>query len=152
MGNGDEGVYYVRVRGDIRLPCKSLMSKNTESPNRKQVRHAQAVARLYPSHLEKKFNVDSERGKKRWAYHPSNPPGGHFFPMSTTTNSILHRTKHTASTAMAHFNLFLPAFHLASNAKPTKILLRFGALCRLPSLPPDLPLLVPSQLECSSSL
>ena len=90
--------------------------------------------------------------KKRLAYHPSNPPAGHLFPTSITTNSIPHRTKHTASTAIAHFNLFLPSFHLASNAKPTKILRLFGALCRLPSLPPDLPLLVPRQLECSSPL
>ena len=61
---GDEGMSYVRVRGDIRLPCKSLMSKNTEHPNRRQVRHAKAVARLYPSHLSKDLRRVSEREKK----------------------------------------------------------------------------------------
>ena len=126
------------------------MSKNTESPNRRQVKHANAVARLYPSHLPNRSNGDSER-EEGWTYHPSNPPGGHLFPASITTNSAPHRTRHAKSTAIAHFNLFLACFHLASNAKPAKTLRLFGALDRLPSLPRDLPLWVPHRLEYSSS-
>ena len=61
---GDEGMHYVRVRGETRLPCKSLMSKNTENPNRRQVKHANAVARLYPSHLPNKSNGDSGQEEK----------------------------------------------------------------------------------------
>jgi len=57
-------MFYVRVRGETRLPCKSLMSKNTENPNRRQVRHVKAVARLYPSHLSNGSNRDSEQEGK----------------------------------------------------------------------------------------
>jgi hypothetical protein len=57
-------MFYVRVRGDTRLLCKSLMSKNTENPNRRQVRHEKAVARLYPSHLSNDSNGGLEREKK----------------------------------------------------------------------------------------
>ena len=57
---GDKGMCYVRVRGETRLPCRSLMSKNTENPNRRHARHANAVARLYPSHLSNKSDGHSE--------------------------------------------------------------------------------------------
>lgn len=76
-----------------------------------------------------------QSGRKRLTYHPSNPPGGHLCPERITTNSAPHKMKHIKSTTIAHFNLFLAFFHLASNAKPAKTLRLFGPLGRLPPLP-----------------
>lgn len=47
----ENGEYYVRVRGDARLACRSFTSKNMQRPNMRQSRHADAVPRLYASHL-----------------------------------------------------------------------------------------------------